>query len=115
MAQTQHVGRIVLEGALLFTLRYDPPHRATSDPDPRCLSACDLAAVAQTAREMASFAEDDGVAFDPAMVTVDEGERARFVQPAHARLPAAQGPALRIATGQRPQSPSREPVKTPCS
>lgn len=33
MTQSQHANRFVLKGALLFTLWYDMPHRATRDAD----------------------------------------------------------------------------------
>ena len=72
LAQSQHAERFLLKGALLFTLWYDMPHRATRDADLLGFGASDLEAVAQTFREIAAVAVDDGMAFDPASVMVEE-------------------------------------------
>ncbi|MFN5880349.1 MAG: nucleotidyl transferase AbiEii/AbiGii toxin family protein [Burkholderiales bacterium] len=72
MTQSQHADRFLLKGALLFTLWYDMPHRATRDADLLGFGASDLASVAETFRDIAAVAVDDGVAFDPASVTVEE-------------------------------------------
>lgn len=72
MAQSQHADRFLLKGALLFTLWYDMPHRATRDADLLGFGASDLASVAETFRDIAAVAVDDGIAFDPASVTVEE-------------------------------------------
>ncbi|MBS0349213.1 MAG: nucleotidyl transferase AbiEii/AbiGii toxin family protein [Proteobacteria bacterium] len=72
LAQSQHAERFLLKGALLFTLWYDMPHRATRDADLLGFGASDLDTVAQTFREIAAVAVDDGMAFDPASVTVEE-------------------------------------------
>jgi predicted nucleotidyltransferase component of viral defense system len=72
LAQSQHAERFLLKGALLFTLWYDMPHRATRDADLLGFGASDLEAVAQTFREIAAVDVDDGMAFDPASVTVEE-------------------------------------------
>jgi len=72
LAQSQHAVRFLLKGALLFTLWYDMPHRATRDADLLGFGASDLDAVAQTFREIAAVAVDDGMAFDPASVMVEE-------------------------------------------
>lgn len=72
LAQSQHAERFLLKGALLFTLWYDMPHRATRDADLLGFGGSDLDAVAQTFREIAAVAVDDGMAFDPASVTVEE-------------------------------------------
>lgn len=48
------------------------PHRATRDADLLGLCASDLASVAETFRDIAAVAVDDGMAFDPASVTVEE-------------------------------------------
>jgi hypothetical protein len=71
MTQSQHADRFLLKGALLFTLWYDMPHRATRDADLLGFGASDLASVAETFREIAAVAVDDGIAFDPASVTVE--------------------------------------------
>jgi predicted nucleotidyltransferase component of viral defense system len=72
LAQSQHAERFLLKGALLFTLWYDMPHRATRDVDLLGFGASDLDAVAGTFREIAGVAVDDGMAFDPASVAVEE-------------------------------------------
>ena len=72
LAQSQHAERFLLKGALLFTLWYDMPHRATRDADLLGFGASDLDAVAETFREIAAVAVDDGIVFDPTSVTVEE-------------------------------------------
>lgn len=72
MTQSQHADHFLLKGALLFTLWYDMPHRATRDADLLGFGASDLASVAETFRDIAAVAVDDGIAFDPASVTVEE-------------------------------------------
>ena len=53
-----HAERFVLEGALLFTLWYDMPHRPTRDADLLGFGASDRDAVVQTFREIAAVAVD---------------------------------------------------------
>jgi Nucleotidyl transferase AbiEii toxin, Type IV TA system len=72
MAQSPHADRFLLKGALLFTLWYDMPHRATRDADLLGFGASDLDSVAQAFRDIAAVAVDDGIVFDPASVTVEE-------------------------------------------
>jgi predicted nucleotidyltransferase component of viral defense system len=72
LTQSQHADRFVLKGALLFTLWYDMPHRATRDADLLGFGAGDLTSVAETFRDIAAVAVDDGITFDPASVTVEE-------------------------------------------
>jgi len=72
LTQSQHADRFLLKGALLFTLWYDMPHRATRDADLLGFGASDLASVAETFRDIAAVAADDGIAFDPASLTVEE-------------------------------------------
>ncbi len=72
LTQSAHADRFVLKGALLFTLWYDMPHRATRDADLLGFGASDLASVAQVFRDIAAVAVDDGIVFDPASVTVEE-------------------------------------------
>ena len=72
MSQSQHANRFVLKGALLFTLWYDMPHRATRDADLLGFGASDLASVAETFRDIAAVAVEDGITFDPDSVTVEE-------------------------------------------
>ncbi len=70
LSQSEHADRFLLKGALLFTLWYDMPHRATRDADLLGFGASDLESVAQTFRDIASVAVDDGIVFDPASVVV---------------------------------------------
>jgi len=72
MTQSRHADRFLLKGALLFTLWYDMPHRATRDADLLGFGASDLASVAETFADIAAVAVDDGIVFDPASVTVEE-------------------------------------------
>ena len=72
LTQSPHANRFLLKGALLFTLWYDMPHRATRDADLLGFGASDLESVAQIFREIAAVAVDDGIVFDPASVSVEE-------------------------------------------
>jgi len=72
LTQSKYADRFLLKGALLFTLWYDMPHRATRDADLLGFGASDPESVAQVFREIASVAVDDGIVFDPASVTVEE-------------------------------------------
>ncbi len=54
LTQSQHADRFLLKGALLFTLWYDMPHRATRDADLLGFGASDLASVAQLSPSAAS-------------------------------------------------------------
>ena len=72
LTQSPHADRFLLKGALLFTLWYDMPHRATRDADLLGFGASDLESVAQVFREIAAVAVDDGIVFDPASVTVEK-------------------------------------------
>lgn len=72
MTQSPHADRFLLKGALLFTLWYDMPHRATRDADLLGFGASDLGSVAQAFRDIAAVPVADGIAFDPASVAVEE-------------------------------------------
>lgn len=72
LTQSPHADRFLLKGALLFTLWYDMPHRATRDADLLGFGASDLESVAQVFRDIAAVAVADGIVFDPASVAVDE-------------------------------------------
>ena len=71
LTQSPHADRFLLKGALLFTLWYDMPHRATRDADLLGFGASDPESVAQVCREIAAIAADDGIVFDPASVAVE--------------------------------------------
>ncbi len=72
LTQSPHADRFLLKGALLFTLWYDMPHRATRDADLLGFGPSDLESVAQVFRDIAAVPVDDGIVFDPASVTVEE-------------------------------------------
>lgn len=72
LAESAHADRFLLKGALLFTLWYDMPHRATRDADLLGLGASDRESVAKRFREIAAVAVDDGIVFDPASVAVED-------------------------------------------
>lgn len=72
LSRSAHSERFLLKGALLFTLWYDMPHRATRDADLLGFGASDLKSVAQTFRDIASVEVADGIFFDPESVTVEE-------------------------------------------
>lgn len=72
LSQSAHSDRFLLKGALLFTLWYDMPHRATRDADLLGFGANDLESVIQTFRDIANVAVDDGIVFDPISVVAEE-------------------------------------------
>lgn len=71
LAQSPHADRFLLKGALLFTLWYDMPHRATRDADLLGFGASDIESVKQVFRDVAAVAVDDGIVFDPTSVNVE--------------------------------------------
>lgn len=72
LSQPPHAERFLLKGALLFTLWYDMPHRATRDVDLLGFGASDLEAITRTFRDIAAIDVDDGITFDPASVNAEE-------------------------------------------
>lgn len=72
LSQSAHSERFLLKGALLFTLWYDMPHRATRDADLLGFGASDLISLGQTFRDIASVAVNDGIEFDPDSVVTEE-------------------------------------------
>lgn len=70
LSTSAHSDRFVLKGALLFTLWYDLPHRATRDADLLGFGLSDTGSMASVFRDIASVAADDGIVFDPASVRV---------------------------------------------
>lgn len=72
MSQSAYADRFLLKGALLFTLWYDMPHRATRDADLLGFGPSDLESIARTFRDIASVEVQDGITFDPTSVTVAE-------------------------------------------
>ncbi len=72
LSQSPHAERFLLKGALLFTLWYDMPHRATRDVDLLGFGASDLDAITRTFRDIAAIDVNDGITFDPASVNAEE-------------------------------------------
>lgn len=70
LSTSAHSDRFVLKGALLFTLWYDLPHRATRDADLLGFGPSDTGSMASVFRDIASVAVDDGIVFDPTSVRV---------------------------------------------
>ena len=75
LTQSPHADRFLLKGALLFTLWYDMPHRATRDADLLGFGASDRESVGQVFRDIAAITVDDGIVFDPTSVAVEEIRR----------------------------------------
>jgi predicted nucleotidyltransferase component of viral defense system len=69
---SEHADHFLLKGALLFTLWYDMPHRATRDVDLLGFGTSDLESVVRTFRDIASIVVDDGIVFAPASVAAEE-------------------------------------------
>lgn len=61
-----------LKGALLFDLWFDVPHRPTRDADFLGFGPADAGTLARTVREICGIAGDDGMAFDPASIKIEE-------------------------------------------
>ncbi len=72
LTQSPHADRFLLKGALLFTLWYGMPHRATRDADLLGFGASDQESLLQAFREIAAVPVDDGIVFDPTSVRVEE-------------------------------------------
>jgi len=68
-----------LKGAMLFDLWFDVPHRPTRDADFLGFGPMDIEVLAGTIREICAVAVDDGMAFDPASIAIEEiREDARY-------------------------------------
>lgn len=72
LSTSAHADRFVLKGALLFTLWYDLPHRATRDADLLGFGPDDTDSMAEVFRDIASIAGEDGIVFDATTVRVVE-------------------------------------------
>jgi hypothetical protein len=68
---SRHADRFMLEGALLFALWYDEPHRPTRDADLLGFGPDDAEHLVATFREIAAADLDDGIVFDPDSVRAD--------------------------------------------
>jgi hypothetical protein len=62
----------LLKGALLFDLWFDLPHRPTRDADFLGFGAADRDALRRHVRDVCAVAADDGMAFDPDSVSIEE-------------------------------------------
>jgi predicted nucleotidyltransferase component of viral defense system len=71
LSESPHSDRFLLKGALLFTLWYDMPHRATRDADLLSFGPDDRESVAQVFCDIASIHADDGIVFDPNSVSAE--------------------------------------------
>ena len=65
---SHYADRYLLQGALLFSLWYDQPHRPTRDVDLLGYGPDDVETAVATFREISQIAVDDGIVFDPASV-----------------------------------------------
>lgn len=72
LGQSAHADRFLLKGAMLFALWYDMPHRPTRDIDLLGFGPSDLEGVARAFREIAAVPAEDGLAFDPQSVKVED-------------------------------------------
>ena len=61
-----------LKGALLFDLWFDVPHRPTRDADFLGFGPADAETLARAVRDICGIAADDGMAFDPASIKIEE-------------------------------------------
>lgn len=64
--------RYWLKGALLFDLWFDVPHRPTRDADFLGFGPADVETLGSAVREICGIAGDDGMAFDPASIKIEE-------------------------------------------
>lgn len=68
-----------LKGAMLFDLWFDVPHRPTRDADFLGFGPMDVDALSGTIHEICAIVVDDGMAYDPGSITVEEiREDARY-------------------------------------
>lgn len=72
LSRSLHAHRFLLKGALLFTLWYDLPHRATRDVDLLGFGSSDLTSLKQSFRDIAGVAAEDGLVFEPGSVVAEE-------------------------------------------
>jgi predicted nucleotidyltransferase component of viral defense system len=69
---SQHADSFLLKGALLFTLRYDMPHRPTRDADLLGFGASDHASVIAAFHDIVSIIADDGLVFDADALKIED-------------------------------------------
>lgn len=68
LSVSPHGPNVLLKGALLFSLWYDPPHRPKRDADLLGFGPDDMGSVVAAFKEICQTAVKDGIAFDPASV-----------------------------------------------
>lgn len=108
LGQSAHANHFVLKGALLFTLWDDMPHRTTRDADLLGFGASDLAAIAQTFRDIASVEVNDGITFDPASVRVEEiRKEAAYAGRGSSSMPTLRGRVAKRRSTSALVTPSR--------
>ena len=71
VAVAPHADRFLLKGALLFSLRYDEPHRPTRDADLPGFGPDDADSLITIFRDIAAIDLNDGIVFDPQSVRAD--------------------------------------------
>ncbi|SFP34350.1 nucleotidyl transferase AbiEii/AbiGii toxin family protein [Variovorax sp. 770b2] len=64
LSLSRHAGSFLLKGALLFSLWYEVPHRATRDMDLLGFGPDDVDSVVTAFREISAIQVEDGMAFD---------------------------------------------------
>ena len=62
LSRSRHADRFLLKGALLFSIWYDQPHRATRDADLLGFGPADTDHLMATFRELAAIDLGDGIA-----------------------------------------------------
>jgi hypothetical protein len=72
MSVSKYADDFLLKGALLFSIWFEHPHRATRDADLLGFGSSDVAAVKQKFGEIIGIACDDGIEFDTTSVTASE-------------------------------------------
>ena len=72
LSESSYHNNFLLKGALLFTLWYDMPHRATRDIDLLGFGRSDLAIIQKTILEIASIDVDDGMIFETENIRLEE-------------------------------------------
>ena len=100
LSRSAHADRFVLKGALLFTLWYDMPHRATRDADLLGFGPGDKETVAKLFRDIAAVEVDDGIVFDPSTVSVQDIRKEADYGGVRGRRKAA---ALGVPSATRPE------------
>lgn len=79
LSVSEHRERLWLNGAMLFALWFDQPHRPTRDADFLGIGELDRDALVALVRSVSEIGDHDGMTFDAASVVVEEiREEARY-------------------------------------